>query len=89
MLVVSCVGDHFVADKGLDLWQCNGRALDTEARLQRHTEELIPIGIQDADVTASDDDCMEKKGYTFTGDPDPQFCTQDRIPQCYSGWRFR
>jgi hypothetical protein len=66
------------------LFVCNGKALDKEAALQRHTDELIPITAQAADVAAADDACMWAKGYAFTGDNDPKYCGESRIPQCYS-----
>ncbi len=83
VLVAGLVGCQ--PDKtGETLFVCHGKSLDKEAALQRHTEELIPMTIQDSDVAAADDECMRAKGYEFTGEDDPKYCGEGRIPQCYS-----
>ncbi|QIE22602.1 hypothetical protein [Caballeronia sp. SBC2] len=69
---------------GETLFVCNSRALDKEAVLQRHTDEVIPVGAQAADFAAVDDACMWSKGYAFKGEDDTKYCSDARIPQCYS-----
>jgi hypothetical protein len=90
LIVLLFVSDHIDRrareHKDATFFACHGRAVDAERRLQDRTAEGITYEAMLADIAESDDQCMERKGYTFTGDPDPRFCSSDRIPQCYSGW---